>query len=121
MTTLLSCQKPVNSIDPLEEIGLLGKWLRDTTYINGLVVSTTSADSLEFLTGFSSADFVGTYIASHPGYNATGAFSVDTVNETIKYGESDTTTRSFEVEAGRLIFRFVVGPKDYVDCRGRVE
>ena|SRR6056300_65808 len=116
-----SCEKPSEPIDPLDEIGLLGKWLRDTTFINGLVVSTNSVDTLLFTTRATAADINGEYVTSRPGYTAGGEFYLDTVNETIQYGINDTTPRNFEVNANRLVFRFVIGPKVYRDCWGRVE
>ena len=117
-----SCEKPAEPMDPLEELGLLGVWLRDTTIINGLVVSTSSADSLEFETGVSEADYYGVYTTSSPGYSFSGEFNVDVANETVGFRSSDTTygTREFVLKPERLIFMFEVGPKSYVEYWGKV-
>ena len=118
---LSSCEKPAAPMDPLEEIGLLGKWLRDTTYINGVLSSVLSIDTLTFTTGASSTDLDGEYVSSRPGFSASGILYVDTVNESLRFGINDTTPRNYEIRPERLIFRFVIGTKDYVDCWGRVE
>ena len=116
-----SCKKPDLPSDPLDEIGLLGKWLRDTTYINGLVVSTNSSDTLLFTTGGTATDINGEYVTSSPGYTAGGEFYLDTVNETIQYGISDTTLRNYEIRNGRLIFRYELGPELHESFWGNVE
>ena len=118
---LSGCKKPEVPSDPLDEIGLLGKWLRDTTYINGLIVSTSGIDTLLFKTGAMQTDLDGEYVTSSLGYVGGGEFYVDTVNETLQYGINDTTPRNFEIVSERLIFRFEVDTKKYVDCWGRVE
>ena len=116
-----SCKKLAEPIDPLDEIGLLGKWLRDTTYINGVLSSVLSIDTLTFTTGAAATDLDGEYVSSSPGFSASGILYVDTVNETVRFGIVDTTLREYDVRAERLIFRYIIGTKSYRASWGRVE
>ena len=100
---------------------MLGTWVRDTTKINGLVVSNSSVDTLKFETGMSHEDTLGVYTTSRPGYRFSSTFGVDVANETLWFGLEDTTgSYWFEVKSDRMKFEFRLGTKDYEELWGRV-
>ncbi len=88
---ITSCEEDqVESLDHLEQVGILGQWKLDNRSVNGIAnLAVESCDSLHFDADSEPTDWKGMFRASGNGYARTGDFELDTLNRTIAFSYED--------------------------------
>lgn len=82
-----SCEeKQVEPNDPLDQIGILGKWKLDSRSVNNISdLSVMCCDYLTFSKSGSNDDLMGHFIASGAGYENDGEFELNTSLDSIAF------------------------------------
>ena len=113
LTVFSSCKKeddkdPIEPSDNLEQYGILGKWKLDSREYGGISDGAVMCcDTLEFKSDIQTTDLKGLFRAVGAGYETSGAFELDVLNESIEFTYDDEQKNyGIIISDSRIVFNY---------------
>ena len=122
-TLLTSCKdEKIEKTDPLEQIGILGKWNLQSLTINGITDLIIHYDTIQFNTGDNIDDYKGEFRSVGPGYETIGEFQLNETNNTVLIEYSNTQRQyEFQISNTSMTFTNFEDNDDFIEDWSKVE